>query len=383
MTTIQRMPRVESLTGLRWFAAFFVFLHHVVNLAPLPALYSWSWLGVSGVTFFFVLSGFVLTWSWTPRDTAPRFYRRRFARIYPLLFVSTLLAIPVFYGSSQPWQKPFELVPVLLSLLLIQAWFVPNSIFFAGNPAAWSLSEEAFFYAVFPFTIRRMITARLRVIFSIALTAGLITWAVLAWTRWADISNELATFVLRAPPYRAMEFLLGMCLGVAIRRGWRSPVGLLPAIAIFGVLATALGIWAHHPDTEALFHATALMDQVLAPAYALIIAAAAQRDLDGRRSVLRSSPLVALGQWSYAFYLVHATVIYAMRLAHGGVVVGVGAQLAAIALALGLSVFAAWLLYRIVEHPLERRLRGAPLPVVVDSSRRVELEPHEAAKAGA
>ncbi len=226
-------------------------------------------------------------------------------------------------------------------------------------------------------------SAHLRVIFGMAIAAGLITWVVFAWTRWADISNELATFVLRAPPYRAMEFLLGMCLGVAIRRGWRSPVGLLPAIVIFGVLATALGVWAHRPDTEALFHATTMMDQVLAPAYALIIAAAAQRDLDGRRSVLRSSRLVALGQWSYSFYLIHATVIYALRLAHGGVVVGVGAQLASIALALGLSVLAAWLLYRFIEHPLERRLRGAPLPVVNDSSRRVEQEPYEAATAGA
>src|SRR5690349_6614625 len=57
--------RIESLTGLRWWAAFFVFTHHMGYLAPLP-IREFLKLGTSGVTFFFVLSGFVLTWSARP-----------------------------------------------------------------------------------------------------------------------------------------------------------------------------------------------------------------------------------------------------------------------------------------------------------------------------
>src|SRR5262245_62142748 len=77
-----RLPRVESLTGLRWWAAFFVFCHHMTNLAPLP-IYDFLKYGTSGVTFFFVLSGFVLTWSARPGTKIRTFYRRRFARIFP------------------------------------------------------------------------------------------------------------------------------------------------------------------------------------------------------------------------------------------------------------------------------------------------------------
>lgn len=55
-------------------------------------------LGHYGVAFFFVLSGFVLTWSAKPTTTMPTFWWRRFARIYPASFVALLLAIPVFYS---------------------------------------------------------------------------------------------------------------------------------------------------------------------------------------------------------------------------------------------------------------------------------------------
>jgi peptidoglycan/LPS O-acetylase OafA/YrhL len=50
-------------------------------------------LGAVGVTFFFVLSGFVLAWSTSPDVGAGTIYRRRFARIYPSYLVMLLLAV--------------------------------------------------------------------------------------------------------------------------------------------------------------------------------------------------------------------------------------------------------------------------------------------------
>lgn len=89
-----RPPRLDSLTGLRWWAAFGVFLHHMTNLAPLPVHAALA-LGNYGVMFFFVLSGFVLTWSAQAVSTST-FYWRRFARIYPAHLVALALAVPVF-----------------------------------------------------------------------------------------------------------------------------------------------------------------------------------------------------------------------------------------------------------------------------------------------
>ena len=87
-----RRPRLDSLTGLRWWAAFAVFLHHMSNLAPMP-IEGVLRYGAYGVTFFFVLSGFVLTWSARPGTPASTFWWRRFARIYPSHIVALVLAL--------------------------------------------------------------------------------------------------------------------------------------------------------------------------------------------------------------------------------------------------------------------------------------------------
>ena len=154
--------RLDSLTGLRWWAAFAVFCYHMMNFAPVPGLGAVARYGNHGVAFFFVLSGFVLTWSARiSGTTVANFYWRRFARIYPAHVVALLVAIPVFYSvtSATPdpsrfWVKPFAVAPLLLSLVLLQSWFKDPSIRFSGNPAAWTLGVEAFFYALHPWLSR-------------------------------------------------------------------------------------------------------------------------------------------------------------------------------------------------------------------------------------
>jgi peptidoglycan/LPS O-acetylase OafA/YrhL len=362
--TEHRMPRVESLTGLRWFAAFFVFVHHIANLAPIRSLTAWSWLGVTGVTFFFVLSGFVLTWSWFPRDTPRRFYWRRFARIYPLHLITTLIAVPVFYGGALKFQKPFEGVAVLLSLLLVHAWFTPTGVFFAGNPASWSLSDEAFFYSVFPSTIRRLSALRLRTSLWFAAATVVAMWAVLILVVVLKPGPAVATFALRSPMYRVLEFLLGIALAVALRQGWRPRIGLWPALAILFVALALLVTWSRVPHLQHMLKATSMMEQVTAPCYALIIVAAASRDVRGLSSFLRHPYLIKLGHWSYAFYLTHATVIYALLLWHGGPIRGaLPVKVGVIGVTLAMSISLAWLLYHFVEHPTERRLRGMLPPL--------------------
>ena len=362
----ERLPRVESLTGLRWFAAFFVFLHHSKNFAPIPEVLPWGFLGVTGVTFFFVLSGFVLTWSWFPRDTAGRFYWRRFARIYPAYLVALVVALPVFYGTADVFQDPWDaeaIVAVVLSILLLQAWVVTPGIFFGGNPAGWSLSCEAFFYAVFPLAIHSVMRRRIRVLLGLALLTVVLMWAVLLWVRIATMPAGLEGFLLKAPPYRALEFFLGVLLAAAVRRGWRSPVGFWPAVALLLVSFVVLWKWQYVPRLDRWAGPDIVMNQITAPLYALVIVAAAQRDIGGRASFLRWPVLVALGQWSYAFYLTHATVIYAFRLVFGVQRDRLLGALALNAVVLAVALLAAWALYRVVEHPLEARMRAMLPPI--------------------
>ncbi len=359
-----RMPRAESLTGLRWFAAFFVFVHHIANLVAIRSITAWSWLGVTGVTFFFVLSGFVLTWSWFPCDRAKRFYWRRFARIYPLHFITTLLALPVFYGSQQAFQKPWNWTQLALSLVLLHAWATPTQIYFAGNPASWSLSDEAFFYSLFPTAIRRLMALSIRRALLFAAGAVALMWLVLIAVVVLHPSTGVAVFTLRSPMYRVLEFFLGIALAVAVRQGWRPRLSFWAALAMLLVALAVLVIWARTPHLQHLIKSTSMMNQVTAPFYGLLIATAACRDIAGRRSFLRWGPLVRLGQWSYAFYLTHATVIYAVLLWHGGRITGsLPTKAGVIAATLGISIAVAWALYGLVEHPTERKLRSMLPPL--------------------
>lgn len=358
-----RMPRVESLTGLRWWAALMVFGHHMSQLAPLP-VYRQLKVGPAGVAFFFVLSGFVLTWSAFPGDTARRFYWRRFARIVPLCTLTTLLAIPVFY----PHYKPWGVAGIVLCLVFLQAWSTDPFIFYGGNPAAWSLSCEMFFYSLFPFVSRPSLRLSRRWL----LVAAVATTLVMLIIRVAQLRPGPSGDLLRHLPYpmlRSFEFFIGVFLAGAMRKGWRCPV---PVWAALGTLAAALVVvgsvpmpaWVPGPSNLVI-----MQDQVLAPFFALAIVAVATRDIAGGRSLLRSRPLVRLGQWSYAFYLTHATVLYGLRLLWGTHHLRWW-NLTWYAFVLALAIAVAGLLYRFVEYPVERRLRRMvsnepPMPVPV------------------
>ena len=99
--------RLDSLTGLRWWAAFAVFCYHMMSFAPVPGLGAVARFGNHGVAFFFLLSGFVLTWSAGISGTAvANFYWRRLARIYPAHVLALLVAIPVFYSVTSVTPDP-------------------------------------------------------------------------------------------------------------------------------------------------------------------------------------------------------------------------------------------------------------------------------------
>ena len=345
-------PRLDSLTGLRFFAAFLVLMHHFTNFAQLPLIWHWAGFGTTGVSFFFVLSGFVLTWSFVPSDTTRRFYWRRFARVWPLHVVTTLLAVPVFYM----WRDvPMDWTGVILSVFLLHAWVPAVSTYFAGNPASWSLSCELFFYAIHPFLVRRTLSAGLALL--AAATAVVLVALYVVADLAIDWPARIAGWLLYVSPiFRVGEFLVGMALASAIRRGVRIPIGIIPSVLLLGAWFTLYYDIAPRLNATLQIAIADLSYPALAVLYGLLIAAAAQRDLAQLPSPLRSKPMVMLGQWSYALYLIHATIIYALIELIGVrtySVLNLGWLVAVSAIA----VAAAALLYYGIEHPLEARLR--------------------------
>jgi len=357
---LETLPRrLDTLTSLRWFAAFIVFLFHMRSFAPLPFITPLFTVGNYGVTFFFILSGFVLTYADSGRQMTGTFYWRRFSRIWPATFVALLLALPVFYSfnpnPAQWWVNPVNVPVLLLSVPVIQGWWVDPQILFSGNPVAWSLTVEFFFYALFPLLILLMNRLRMRGL--LWLGVAVLTLAVIyQFGMWQVPGLGLSN--IPQPVVHLGEFVLGIALAQAVRLGYISRIPSWVSLSLTGVLMLAIGI-------NTAYHRTGfvaqLFDRLSTPliiaAFTFVIASVAAREIRHGASVLTWRPLVILGEWSFAFYLVHSTVIYFTR----GIVGTLNAQWSNLLWYAGLlvgSLIVAAGLHLLIEKPIEKRMRA-------------------------
>jgi peptidoglycan/LPS O-acetylase OafA/YrhL len=352
------MPgRLHTLTGMRFLAALpIVFLHVGSNFFGLSTLRAAFGYGYIGVSFFFVLSGFVLTWS-TSDMPARRFWWLRFARIWP---AQALVAAMVFVFLIQ--DRPPDWPGRAADFLLVQSWWPSSDVYFGGNGVSWSLSCEAFFYLAFPalvIGIRRLDHRGLAVV-----GAGLLAMLAIAPAvgEWLGLSQQVMYwlfFIL--PAYRLLEFLLGMILARAVQCGFRVPHPRVAAVVSGTVLAglVAFLVWA--TSNFGWYPSRPWVALLFLPVFASLVLAGATADIVGAASWLTSRPLQWLGATSFGLYLVHQP-LFRITQSWGWWptrhdLVGV----LAFAAFLAVAVAVAGLLHHLVEKPLERRLRAIPV----------------------
>ena len=316
-------PRLPALTSLRFFAAAHVVIFH---LHALKIYEGTGWyhrtalIGYVGVSLFYLLSGFILVYTYGGREFKPlSFWRARFARIYPAYLFALLISAPGFFYVNTmlkqidipiwSWCKTHLLASALMVPTLLQSW-VPGAAL-AWNPPAWSLSDEAFFYLLFPLIVALLLRSKNR-----TLLAGiLLCWGVsLALSSsyvflkpdgvaYVDDNSTLTWLnVLKFNPlFRLPEFLLGACCGFlflrkSVDRKWATPLVALGFIGTVIVVAFS----SHIPYPI-------LHDSLMAPAFAAIIYGLALRPQWS--AVLEFKPLVLLGDASYSLYLLHSFIL--------------------------------------------------------------------------
>jgi peptidoglycan/LPS O-acetylase OafA/YrhL len=282
--------RLEGLTGLRAVAAlqvvFYHFGTHAFSGAP-SLMRGLQQTGHAAVSLFFVLSGFVLVYTYSVplgdgTVSRRRFWRARFARVYPLYALVVLVEIGLLAHSRAPTAQIAG--ATVGDLFGLQAW-IP-AITNVGNVPGWSVSVELFFYLLFPFLAFRPRRP--------LLAAGLFWLLTLAMAALPSLlEGDAATFAKCSPMTRLPEFLVGVALGHAfVRRPRPSAATGLALAAVAGVLATSLS-WSLVP--RYFIHA------LLLPSYALLIFAVAS---GGAVAAALSRPTMrALGDASYALYL--------------------------------------------------------------------------------
>jgi len=337
-------PALPSLTGLRWVAALLVFGLHVNNFGYFGGeagrIVLWGFgAGATGVSFFFVLSGFVLTWSARPGDRAPAFWRRRIARVYPVHLVT--LGIALLMAYALPHQTRPTSDQALSNLLLVHSWWRPW--WQTLNPVSWSLACEAFFYAAFPllFLLLRRLGARGATVLGVLSVVAVLVLARADAHHWTDQA------LYSMPAARLPEFVLGAVTARLVLLGrWRGP-GLEAslALAVIGYFLV--------PQVTPGYSATVCT----IAGFALLIPAAAVADLRGLPSLWRRRRLVRLGELSFAFYMIHLLVLRAgTQLLGTKPHFGLLAGLAVTAVAFTVSLALSWVLYEAVEGPARRLL---------------------------
>ncbi|WGM20719.1 acyltransferase [Paenarthrobacter sp. OM7] len=361
--------RLDALTGLRFYAALLVFAFHISLsrfylgdsglVEPLQfILKNGGWFGV---TFFFILSGFVLMWSARAGDTPGRFIWRRIAKIVPNHAVTFFIALAIGgLGAS-------TIGEAVANLLLVHAWIPADTAFFSINHPSWSLSAELFFYLAFPFVlplVNRIPRHRLLLIG--AALIGLITLAPLAAGLLpagelfgpnhaqsplfgASIPQIWAVYAL--PPVRLLEFALGMLAARAVRERNLPTIPLGPSL-----LLAALGY-----GGSLFLPITWQMDAAyVIPVLLLVIAAAQDTSPPG---IFASPAAVRLGELSFAFYMVHDIILTLTRTIVGPATLQPLPAAITILAAFVLSLGCAHLLWRLVEVPSNNALRSRnPFP---------------------
>lgn len=360
--------QLTALTGLRFLAALFVVLYHVA-IAGGPAPLRCVYLGYSGVSFFFILSGFILTYTYIapggePRASRVAFWAARVARICPVYFVALAIGICPYLWSHDPRATP--LLTGLGAMTFTQAWFPWSAD--AWNGPGWSLSAEVFFYALFPYLaprIARLSRRQLNLAANLFWVLGLpaaVAYIVINpdhLSTWGSADTTWVRVLRFNPLVRLPEFLLGVALGRmfvldrararhTLLRGWACSLAALGALAAV-VLAPSSGI---------PLPAVLVDDGMLDPIFAVLIYSLAW----GQGIVARIFALpvlVALGEASYALYLLHVPV--RLYLSHVLAAPGAGTVWwpiywgGYVCICLGLSVAA----YRWIERPARRGLRRA------------------------
>lgn len=372
--------RLPSLTGLRFFAAFMVFMGHVQGLSVfdhqgIQETYNlvFANAGALGVSCFFLLSGFVLTWSARTSDSTRAYYRRRIIKVFPNHAVVWAVLVVMLLAVGQPPR----LLQALANLFLVQAW-IPEMSFTmeAVNGVTWSLSVEVAFYLLFPAFI--LLVRRIRPERLWFWTLGLVVLALLvpllltpylpsqpAYPHIPGLSWPEIYAVYFGPPLRMVEFVVGMLLARIVLSGrWiRVPIPLALALVIG---AYALARYLPIGIGLAVLYTLPL---------GLLVAGIASSDVRRRPTFLAKRPIVFLGELSYAFFLIHVTVLFELYEVFGtevmtemGPMVGLtGGPLGGVLFLLlvaAISVLLSWLLYSLVERPLMRRFgrRRGPAP---------------------
>ncbi|MHA8050875.1 acyltransferase family protein [Aquirufa sp. ROCK-SH2] len=303
---------IKPLTSLRFVFSFMVFCSHLIFLVDSPNQFVKKVYlnifkeGYIGVSFFFMLSGFILAYNYYDKIISKTisfksFYINRFARIYPLHLITFLASIPYLFKLKIV--GPFVYFGLgCINLLLLQSFIPLPEVYFSFNSPSWSISNEFFFYLLTPslfLLFSKTPLTRILAIYSIVTI-------IFLFSAFMMKGHPLQNSIFYIHPFvRIVDFIIGIMLYrifkmISVEKATKSTFTWMEiaAISLF-----VLFFYFHSYIPEVFRYSM----YYWIPMSGIILIFAFQ---NGHISRLLSQPIfIYLGEISFGFYMIHQIVI--------------------------------------------------------------------------
>ena len=324
---VERRPPLPALTGLRTVLALTILMFHFTPAGltwaahPSFTLYPIIDIGYVFVSFFFLISGFILSYNYAHRPGGvlkADFWMARFSRLYPVYLLTMLISLPMLLVEWHSRSHGAFWAGAVTTPLLLQGFFPHLATFW--NTVSWTLSCEVVLYLAFPFLLKLHWPQSTRKLVFMVMgfwLLGLVPHTVY----WLTNPDHLALPVTRynggtwldtlkyTPVAYLCTFLAGLTLG-RLHDAANFSVDQRMRLGIGGFLLAWLAIYHLAPRMPYIL----VHGGLLTPVWSLVILGLAGTSPLARLFSWR--PLVAVGTSTYALYLLHFNLFQLLQWHH-------------------------------------------------------------------
>lgn len=332
-----------ELTGLRFFAAFYVFIFHIdirKTLPPPGIFHNIIKQGALGVNIFFILSGFILFYNYYNKKILfVDFIYKRLAKIYPAYLAGLILfaLVTLLLNIKQEYFKDI----FMLNIMMMQSYLPSFSQSWYGG-GSWSISTEFFFYICFPLLLKLLKKLNKKQTFGLAILAY-----ILSFVPGILFNYNLITFPLQYtfPPVRFPEFIFGCLLASLV---FRHNVKISNIFIAIIIVCSAL----YFVFFGQRLNGYTIQNIIVLPlVMTFLISASTFKNFS--LSFIGSKPLEYLGKVSYSFYIFQLPLL---KFLENTTIANNLSGLKLLCIAFFINLAGAIILYHIIEIPTQKFL---------------------------
>ncbi len=351
-----------ALTGVRAIAAYMVFFHHYIGTCHTDVFLSFVKEFYTGVTIFFVLSGFLIYYRYSETIALEKnflfnYFKNRFARIYPSYLLIVILTFAFYFYSPNSGSMASQIATVILQLTFVRGFF--DTYKFIGVGQGWTLTVEESFYTLFPLFMAAIKRWGFAVTLLIAYLTGIFLIGFGALVQFRGFFAPVE-FVLNYTFFgRVTEFFFGMYLAkIILSKELKKPNSWMPKFTLLGLIGVYAGIFSmstfqeNCTDYGTFYMGGTVINNLILPVFICILFYGLIAEDSIVQKFLGSRPMVLLGKASYVFYLIHVGVFqFILEYA-------VSTNMFVIFIIMNLLAIA---IYFAVEEPMQKAIRRVQL----------------------